>query len=103
MMSFENRRLILVSNAEPYTHSREEGDIKQGKLAGGLTSAMDPLMQNFGGMWIAWGREEADFEVLDSQGKVRVPDENGYSLKRIGLSEEEIEGFYLTTFNTGKS
>ncbi|KXA97672.1 hypothetical protein AKJ39_03055 [candidate division MSBL1 archaeon SCGC-AAA259J03] len=95
MMNFKNRRLILVSNAEPYSHSREEGEIKQEKLAGGLTSAMDPLMQNFAGVWIAWGREEADFKVLDSQGKVRVPDEDGYDLKRIELSEEEVEGFYL--------
>jgi len=95
MMNFKNRRLILVSNAEPYSHSKEEGEIKQEKLAGGLTSAMDPLMQNFDGVWIAWGRQEADFEVLDSENKVKVPDEDGYDLKRIELSEEEVEGFYL--------
>lgn len=94
-MNFKDRRLILVSNAEPYVHSREDGEIKLEKLAGGLTSAMDPLMQNFGGVWIAWGRESTDFEVLDPQNKVKVPDKDGYHLKRIRLSKEEIEGFYL--------
>ncbi|KXB05747.1 alpha,alpha-trehalose-phosphate synthase [candidate division MSBL1 archaeon SCGC-AAA382A03] len=95
MMSFENRRLILVSNAEPYAHSRRDGEVELEKLAGGLTSAMDPLMQNVGGVWIAWGRERADFDVLNSEGKVKVPDKNGYDLKRIKLSKEEVEGFYL--------
>ncbi|KXA89656.1 alpha,alpha-trehalose-phosphate synthase [candidate division MSBL1 archaeon SCGC-AAA259I09] len=95
MNGFENRRLVLVSNAEPYAHSRKGEEIELEKLAGGLTSAMDPLMQSFGGVWIAWGREAADFEVLDSEGKVGVPDEDGYDLKRIRLSKEEVEGFYL--------
>ncbi|KXA96710.1 alpha,alpha-trehalose-phosphate synthase [candidate division MSBL1 archaeon SCGC-AAA259I09] len=88
--------LILVSNAEPYAHNwNEDDEIEQEKLAGGLTSAMDPLLQEAGGTWVAWGREEADFEVLDSENKVRVPDENGYDLRRLNLSEEEVEEFYL--------
>lgn len=94
-MNLKDGKLILVSNAEPYAHERREGKIVREKLAGGLTSALDPLMQEVGGVWIAWGRGEADFEVLDSEGKIRVPDENGYELKRIDLSEEEVEGFYL--------
>lgn len=91
----ENRRLVIVSNAEPYAHYRDEdGEIKQEKLAGGLTSAMDPLMRKVGGIWIAWGREDADFEVLDNEEKLTVPDEDGYRLRRLNLSDEEIEKFY---------
>lgn len=94
-MSSIDRPLIMVSNAEPYAHRwNEEGEIEMEKLAGGLTSAMDPLMQDVGGVWVAWGREDADFEVLDSDGKVSVP-EDQYELKRLELSEDEVKGFYL--------
>ncbi len=93
-MEFKDKRLILVSNAEPYAHKHVDGEIKQEKLAGGLTTALNPLMQETNGLWIAWGREDADFEVTDSDNKVRVPDEDGYCLKRIELSEEEEEKFY---------
>lgn len=89
------RPLVLVSNAEPYAHRWEEDEIVCEKLAGGLTSALDPLMQESGGLWIAWGRGEADSEVLNSEGKVKVPDDEGYTLKRLELSDEEVDGFYL--------
>ncbi|KXA91863.1 alpha,alpha-trehalose-phosphate synthase, partial [candidate division MSBL1 archaeon SCGC-AAA259D18] len=95
-MDFQDRRLILVSNAEPFIHRWEGNEIVSKKLAGGLTTALDPLIRKFGGTWIAWGRGEADFEVLDSNRKVKMPEEeNSYELKRIHLSEEEVEGFYL--------
>ncbi len=93
-MNIEIKRLILVSNAEPYAHKYGKEGIKQEKLAGGLTSALNPLMQKTGGVWVAWGREEADFEVVNSENKVKVPDENGYDLKRLKLSEREVEKFY---------
>ncbi len=93
-MDFKDQRLILASNAEPYAHKYGEDGIEQEKLAGGLTTALNPLMQKYGGVWIAWGREEADFEVVNSENKVKVPDENGYDLKRLKLSEKEVEKFY---------
>lgn len=94
-MGLSEHRLVLVSNAEPFAHHRNGDEIVMEKLAGGLTSALDPLMREFGGVWIAWGRADADFEVLDSEGKVRVPDEDGYELRRLKLSEDEVDGFYL--------
>jgi len=90
----KQRRLVLVSNGEPYKHTFENQKIKQQKLAGGLTTGLDPMMQEDDGLWIAWGRGEADFEVVDQDNKVKVPDEQGYTLKRIRLNEEEKNGFY---------
>jgi trehalose 6-phosphate synthase len=91
---FEQKRLVLVSNGEPYKHVFEDGELKLEKMAGGLTTGLDPMMQEVDGLWIAWGRGEADFEAVDQDNKTRVPDQNGYSLKRIKLSEEEKNGFY---------
>jgi len=90
----KQNRLVLVSNGEPYKHIYQNQEIKQEKLVGGLTTGLDPMMQEDDGLWIAWGRGEADFEVVDQENKVKVPDDNGYTLKRIKLSEEEKNGFY---------
>lgn len=92
--SLNKKRLVLVSNGEPYKHVFENQEIKQEKLAGGLTTGLDPMMQEAKGLWIAWGRGEADFEVVDQENKIKVPDDNGYTLKRIKLSEKEKNGFY---------
>lgn len=91
---FEQSRLVLVSNGEPYKHVYEANELKLEKLAGGLTTGLDPMMQEDDGLWIAWGRGEADFAAADENNKLRVPDEDGYTLKRVELSEEEKNGFY---------
>ncbi len=95
-MDLEDRNLILVSNAEPYSHEWEDDEIACNRVAGGLTSALDPMMRNCDGTWVAWGRGDADFEVCDSGGKIRVPEDGDkqYDLKRIELTEDEKEGFY---------
>ncbi|ADO76254.1 alpha,alpha-trehalose-phosphate synthase (UDP-forming) [Halanaerobium praevalens] len=90
----EEKRLVLVSNGEPYKHVYNDQQIEQHKLAGGLTTGLDPMMQETNGLWIAWGRGEADFEVVDQNKKVKVPNPEGYTLKRIELDQAEKEGFY---------
>ncbi|MFW5719082.1 MAG: alpha,alpha-trehalose-phosphate synthase (UDP-forming) [Halanaerobium sp.] len=90
----KQKRLVLVSNGEPYKHVFEDQGIEQQKLAGGLTTGLDPIMQEDNGLWIAWGRGEADFKVVDQDNKVQVPDADGYTLKRVKLSPEEKNGFY---------
>lgn len=96
MSKKRERRFILVANAEPYVHEEKNGQIVCEKIAGGLTTALDPMMIESGGVWIAWGRGGADFEVLDSDNKVGVPEgKEGYALKRIKLTQQEVEGFYV--------
>ncbi len=90
-------RLVMISNDEPYAHkfkNKESGEIFQEKQPGGLTTGLDPLMQERGNLWLAWGREEADFEVVDANNSIMVPDQEGYQLKRLKLSKEEVDGFY---------
>ncbi len=88
-------RLIVVSNAEPYRHVYSDNQVKQEKLAGGVTTGLDPILQGSDNVWIAWGRGEADFDVANGANEVRVPDKkHGYLLKRLQLSQEEQDGFY---------
>ncbi|HEX7051434.1 MAG TPA: trehalose-6-phosphate synthase [Longimicrobiales bacterium] len=96
--AFPDERFVVVSNREPYEHrwAEEVGEIEVSRPAGGLTSALDPLMRAVGGVWIAWGSGSADAAVVDGQDRVRVPpEEPGYTLRRLWLDQRDIQGYYL--------
>jgi trehalose 6-phosphate synthase/phosphatase len=92
---FSDRNLIVVSNREPYIHRKTKQGIKVDTPAGGLTSALDPVMRAIRGTWVAWGSGSADADVCDESGKVSVPpDDPAYTLKRVWLDQKEVDGFY---------
>lgn len=68
-----DRDLVVVSNREPYSHDRGDDGIEVSRPAGGLTSALDPLMRSIGGTWVAWGSGDADWEVTNDESVVGVP------------------------------
>ncbi|MGI9189440.1 MAG: trehalose-6-phosphate synthase, partial [Longimicrobiaceae bacterium] len=95
---FGERRFIVVSNREPYEHrwSDEMGEVQVRRPAGGLTSALDPLMQTLGGTWVAWGSGEADATAVDADHRVGVPPEDPrYTLRRVWLTHHDIHRYYL--------
>ena len=95
---FPGDRLIVVSNREPYEHRWGEGvgDIEVRRPAGGLTSALDPLMRAVGGVWVAWGSGEADAQAVDDHDRVRVPpDDPAFTLRRLWLDQHDINRYYL--------
>lgn len=93
-----NRRFVVVSNREPYEHAYDDktGAVVVHRPAGGLTSALDPILQATQGDWVAWGSGDADFDVTDANGRVRVPPEQpSYSVHRVRLDQRDIEEYYL--------
>ena len=81
---FEDYKFIVISNREPYTHFHTDGDINCSMPTGGLTAALDPVLQATGGVWIAGGSGDADREVVDKDNCIRVPpDEPKYVLRRV--------------------
>ncbi|CAN5728870.1 trehalose-6-phosphate synthase [soil metagenome] len=93
-----DRRFIVVSNREPYEHrwADEVGEVQVRRPAGGLTSALDPLLQALGGVWVAWGSGEADATVVNDTDTVRVPPEDPrYALRRVWLTHHDIHRYYL--------
>src|SRR4030066_131161 len=90
------RLFIVVSNREPYIHNLSGDEIQCIVPASGLTVALDPVMRACGGVWIAHGSGSADREVVDDRNRVSVPpDEPRYTLRRVWLTKEEEEGYYL--------
>ncbi|WP_435159632.1 alpha,alpha-trehalose-phosphate synthase (UDP-forming) [Haladaptatus sp. DFWS20] len=90
-----DRELVVASNRQPYSHEYEDEEIVVNRPAGGLTSALDPVVQSAGGTWVAWASGDADGEVTDDDGRVGVPPENpAYDLRRVSLSDEQVDGYY---------
>jgi len=86
---------IVVSNRQPYTHTLKRGKISYQRGAGGVITALDPVMQACNGLWVAFGNGDADRKASDNQGKVVVPPDNpSYTLKRVWLTREEENGYY---------
>jgi alpha,alpha-trehalose-phosphate synthase [UDP-forming] len=87
---------LVVSNREPYIHNMSGDEIICNRPVSGLTQALDPVMRASKGSWIAYGSGDADKKVVDSNDHVAVPPENPeYTLRRVWLTQEQVEGFYL--------
>jgi trehalose 6-phosphate synthase len=98
----QGRALIVVSNREPYMHSRKGKEIVVTEPASGLVTALDPILRACGGTWVAHGAGDADQETVGAQNKLMVPpDEPLFTLKRVWITKEEEEGYYFGFSNEG--
>lgn len=84
-------------------HTRQpDGSIRWTPTTGGVAVALDALMRERGGTWIAHGAGDADRMVVDANDRVAVPpDAPAYTLKRIWLSAEEERRYYGGFSNEG--
>ena len=95
-------RIIVVSNREPYIHTRSQGRTEVHRPASGLVTAVEPVMRACSGTWIAHGGGSADRETVDGNDRVFVPPDNPeYTLRRIWLTKEEESGYYYGLANEG--
>ena len=97
------RPLVVVSNREPYQHHRRpDGTIGWSPTTGGVAVALDALMRERGGVWIAHGSGDADRDVVDADNRVLVPpDGPTYALRRIWLTPDEASHYYDGFANEG--
>jgi alpha,alpha-trehalose-phosphate synthase [UDP-forming] len=80
-----------------------QGDhtLRWSQPAGGLTAALDPVMQACHGTWVAWGSGSADRQAVDAQDHVQVPPHKPqYTLRCVWLSEAQVDGFYAGFANS---
>lgn len=92
----------MVSNREPYMHQLQGGKLSIIVPAGGLVTALDPVLQACGGLWVAHGAGDADRDTVDAHGRLTVPpNEPRYTLRRVWLSREEEQGYYYGFSNEG--
>ncbi len=94
---FAGSQLVVVSNRQPYRHSEtDDGEaVAVDRPTGGLTAGLDPVVQETGGTWVAWGDGDADRDVVDEADRVGVPPEDpAYTLRRVWLSDEQVANYY---------
>ncbi|RWN03549.1 MAG: trehalose-6-phosphate synthase [Mesorhizobium sp.] len=95
-------QVIVVSNREPYIHNTRDDGIELLVPASGLVSALEPITRACAGTWIAYGGGTADRLTVDENDRVEVPPGNpSYTLRRVWLSEEEYQAYYLGFANEG--
>jgi len=96
-------QVIVVSNREPYIHNEtKDGGVELVVPASGLVSALEPITRACAGTWIAYGGGSADRVVVDRNDRVQVPPGNpSYTLRRVWLSDDEYQGYYLGFANEG--
>src|SRR3989344_6079814 len=94
--TLKDRPIFVVSNREPYEHYTDSKGKRNYRVpAGGVITALEPVMAACVGTWIAWGSGDADKTVVDSDDKIKVPPhEPRYTLKRVWLMEKEVAGYY---------
>jgi trehalose 6-phosphate synthase len=97
------RPLIVVSNREPYLHNYDDrGGITCTPATGGVAVALDALMRERSGVWIASGDGTADRALVDAGDKLRVPPESpSYDLRRLWIEPEQYAAYYGGFANEG--
>jgi trehalose 6-phosphate synthase len=95
-------RFIVVANREPYIHRFAGGAIECVQPASGLATALHPILQASGGIWIAHASGDADHLMVDRRGHVTVPPHKPrYTLRRVWLTKEQEAGYYYGLANEG--
>ena len=84
----KSRKLVVVSNRGPYRHEAIRGQERWVRAAGGLVAALDPVLQQRGGVWVS-AKPARDFDAVT----VPAPD-LAYDLAHISLKRSEQRGFY---------
>lgn len=70
--------------------------------AGGLVTALGPLIQASSGVWVAHGAGTADRLVVDGRDGIDVPPATpSYRLRRVWLDADEERGYYYGFANEG--
>lgn len=91
-----HRRLVAVSNRLPVVLSRDDrGEWQLERSAGGLVTALEPLLRDRGGLWIGWPGGEGDDYEGSEEVLNRFAAEQGYRIVPVPLSESDHNDFYL--------
>lgn len=92
MNNAADKRLIIVSNRLPISLRKDQGRWLADPSAGGLVTALAPVLRNRGGVWIGWpGVPDLDRarSVLDAATRGV-----GYTLVPVNLTAEDLEQYY---------
>jgi trehalose 6-phosphate synthase/phosphatase len=80
-------KLVVVANRSPYRATSARGRRRLVRAAGGLVTALDPVLRNQGGLWVS--AQDTDHPMV-----VDAPEDIGYALQQVALPRAVQQGFY---------
>ncbi|MEE8577701.1 MAG: trehalose-6-phosphate synthase [candidate division Zixibacteria bacterium] len=91
-MDISGRRLIVVSNRLPVAIYKDDDEYKTKSSPGGLVTALAPIIEQTGGVWIGWPgcSSEAPAEELLRESV----EGQKYDLLPVSITEKEISKYY---------
>lgn len=101
--SINGRQLIVLSNRQPYQHRPDSrGGVQVVRCSSGVVNAVEPLLLEHRGVWVASADGEADHLMAGDASGIEVPPAAPrYRLRRVFLSPAEQHGYYSGFANSG--
>jgi trehalose 6-phosphate synthase len=92
MDSLPFKNLVVTSNRLPVRISRTRSEIKVEQGSGGLVTAVSPVLQRTGGVWVGWDGDpkgDASHDAIKKAGK-----RFGYGLRPVALRQKLVKDYY---------
>jgi trehalose-6-phosphate synthase len=101
--SSSHTQIVVLSNREPYQHDLgADGRMRVLRCSSGVVNAVEPLLLENSGVWVAAGCGDADRQTAINADGVEVPPESPrYRLRRVWLTDAEVKGYYNGFANSG--
>jgi trehalose 6-phosphate synthase len=80
-------RLVLVSNRGPYHLTASPRGLRRERTVGGLVTSLLPMMEQRGGVWLAWGEPAGRYAA--------PPQRPRFELVYVALAPDLVQGYYL--------
>jgi trehalose 6-phosphate synthase len=101
-MADGKERVIVLANRAPFKHESRAGRVLSTRSASGLVTALEPLLEQYAGTWVAHAAGSADASVVDGLGGIDVPPANPrYRVRYVSVPDEEYRGYYCGFANEG--
>jgi trehalose 6-phosphate synthase len=102
VMTDAKNRLIVLANRAPLKHDYSQGRVVTTRTASGLVTALEPLLLEYSGTWVAHAAGQADAHVMDERRGLDVPPANPqYRIRYVSLPYSEFIGYYHGFANEG--
>jgi trehalose 6-phosphate synthase/phosphatase len=84
--------LVVVSNRLPFRAERRSDGLHLVRSPGGLVAALDPVLNQRGGVWIGWAGVAR--EDMESAAALTLPPDGRVSYQPVPLSAHEVSQYY---------
>jgi len=91
-MQQPEKRLVIVSNRLPIVLEKQQDSWHVSHGAGGLVTALAPVLRNRGGLWIGWPGTPDDGTLAEPI--TQASNETGYRLVPVMLTAHDIDTYY---------